>query len=388
MLLFALLGLGASSTSAWVHFKLLNDPGYTSFCDFNATVSCTDAYLSPYGSLIGTPVAVFGVLWFAAVVGLLLAGKPGTRLADNVPGYVFALSTIGLAMVLYLAYGAFVVLKAVCVLCVLTYVAVIGLFVVSGLQTRFSMTSLPQRLFKDLRAAAASPAALAALAVFVIGAASAIAFFPRESDASGSAAATGQPQDQRAEVERWFDAQPRQPVPVGETGSAAVVIVKFNDYQCPPCRQTHLGYKPILDKYMAQAPGKILYITKDFPIDPECNVNTPRGSHVASCEAAVAVRLARTKNTGDKLEDWLFANQATLSGDAVKKAAQDLAGVTDFDAKYAQTLEQVKADIALGKLLGVDATPTFFINGVRISGGLQPQFFDTIIAHELSKASK
>jgi len=388
MLLFALLGLGASSTSAWVHSKLLNNPGYTSFCDFNSTVSCTDAYLSPYGSLFGTPVALFGVLWFAAVVALLLAGRPGTRLGEHVSGYVFALSTVGLAMVLYLAYGAFVVLKAVCVLCILTYAAVLGLFVVSGVQTRFSMTSLPQRLFKDLRAALASPAAMAALAVFVVGAASAIAFFPKESDASGGTAASAQGQDQRAEVERWFDSQPRQPVPVGETGGASVVIVKFNDYQCPPCRQTYLGYKPILAKYMAQAPGKILYITKDFPLDPECNVNTPRGSHTASCEAAVAARLARRINTGDKLEDWLFANQATLTGDNVKQAAKDVGGVNDFEAKYAQTLEQVKADVALGKLLGVDATPTFFINGVKISGGLQPQFLDTIIAHELSKASK
>jgi protein-disulfide isomerase len=57
----------------------------------------------------------------------------------------------------------------------------------------------------------------------------------------------------------------------------------------------------------------------------------------------------------------------------------------DFEASYARTLEQVKTDIALGKLLGVNATPTFFINGVKVSGAIQPQYLDAIIAHELRK---
>jgi protein-disulfide isomerase len=49
-------------------------------------------------------------------------------------------------------------------------------------------------------------------------------------------------------------------------------------------------------------------------------------------------------------------------------------------------LEQVRADIALGRQLGVASTPTFFVNGVKIVGGLRPQFFDAAIAYELKKA--
>ena len=42
---------------AWVHHRLLTDPSYASFCDVNQTLSCTNAYASPYGSLAGVPVA-------------------------------------------------------------------------------------------------------------------------------------------------------------------------------------------------------------------------------------------------------------------------------------------------------------------------------------------
>src|SRR5918997_715377 len=60
LILFAALGLAASSASTYVHHRLLTDPAYSSVCDISATVSCTDAYLSRYGTLWGVPVAVAG----------------------------------------------------------------------------------------------------------------------------------------------------------------------------------------------------------------------------------------------------------------------------------------------------------------------------------------
>jgi protein-disulfide isomerase len=58
--------------------------------------------------------------------------------------------------------------------------------------------------------------------------------------------------------------------------------------------------------------------------------------------------------------------------------------VTDYDAKYATTLVAVKSDIALGKQLGVMATPTFFINGLKVDGALPAQYFQQAIEYELS----
>src|SRR3712207_291859 len=119
MILFAAAGLAVSAASSWVHLRLLTQPGYVSPCDVNATVSCTQAYLSPYGSLFGVPVAVLGAIWFAVVLALLLSSASGTpAYRENVAAYVFALSTVGLAVVLYLGYASFFILKALCLLCV------------------------------------------------------------------------------------------------------------------------------------------------------------------------------------------------------------------------------------------------------------------------------
>jgi protein-disulfide isomerase len=100
------------------------------------------------------------------------------------------------------------------------------------------------------------------------------------------------------------------------------------------------------------------------------------------------VRLARLKGRGEAMEEWLYKNQNGLTPQTVRQAAKDIGEVDDFDAKYPATLDQVKADIAMGQQLRVNSTPTFFINGVKIDGAWAPQFFDQALAYELKRAPK
>ena len=51
LILFAALGLGASLTSSYVHYNLLKNPSYSSFCDVSATVSCTQVYMSRFSTV-------------------------------------------------------------------------------------------------------------------------------------------------------------------------------------------------------------------------------------------------------------------------------------------------------------------------------------------------
>ena len=386
-LLCALAGLGASVDAAYVHYRLLFDPHYTSFCDVNATVSCTQVYQSRFSVVGGIPVAIFGAIWFA-FAGLLsiggVAARPAVR--ESVPGYLFAASTIALAAILYLAYTSFFVIKAVCILCLLTYAAVIGLFSVSGAATSVPMTTLPRRALRDLRVFASSPLAVTLAVILLAGAGTAMAFFPRDVVAAAETGTVPEAtQDQRAEFERWYLSQPRVPLVIQAEG-AVVLVVKFNDYQCPACGHSYEQYKPIFAKYAAEKPGQVKLVLKDFPLNSECNSAVGRTLHPAACDAAVAVRLARQHNRANQLEEWLYAHQPAMSGPSVREAARDIGQVTDFDAQYSSTLIGVRGDIALGAQLRVQSTPTFFINGVKVEGGLPPQYFDQAIAIELQRA--
>jgi uncharacterized membrane protein/protein-disulfide isomerase len=397
MTVAAVAGLGFAAASTWVHYRILRDPLYSSFCDVNATFSCTEAYTSRFGSIAGVPVALIGVLFFAFILVLIALCQRSPSARQNLAGYVFAASTVGLAGVLYLAYASFFILKAVCLLCVGTYAAIIALFLLSGSAASYPMTSLPGRAVRDLGRLVRTPAALVTAIAFLAVAAAAVVMFPggdlSASEGPGVESSTDQapppaappPQAALQQLEAYLSQQQRVPIVAAGGSGAAVVIVKFNDYQCPPCGLTFREYKPVLARLQKEHPGKIAFVTKDFPLDPECN--TLGGSHTAACEAAAAVRLAREKGRADTMEDWLFANQSTLTPDRVREGLSTVAGVSDFDARYPKTLELVRGDIAQGVQLGVRGTPTFFMNGIRLPN-LRAEFFEAAVQWELRRVAK
>ena len=169
---------------------------------------------------------------------------------------------------------------------------------------------------------------------------------------------------------------------------AKVIVVKWNDYQCPGCRETHEWYKPILAKFQKSHPGAVKYVVKDWPWHSRCNFNTQATMHPGACEGAAAVRMARDRGKAkeEEMEAWLYGNQATLSPASVKAAAQTILGVTDFDKEYNAKLADIRRDVADGGALSIRSTPTLFINGVRIEQLMPPAYFELAIQLELDKA--
>ena len=251
----ALLALGASIAALYVHYRMIADPTYQSFCDINETVSCEAVLQSPYATVRGIPVASGGVVWSTLI--LLIAARGMRRDSPDgyaaAGGYVFVLATAGLSAVLYLGYASFFVIGKACPLCLTMYAAVVGIFLVSG-GISMSLGALPSRVGRDLKSVATTPATAAIALLFIVGSVSLVAFFPRAAEQTVTAQGevytppteTIDP-DQLAEFNKWIDAQPRVSVPVPANG-AQVLIVKFNDYQCPSCRQTYMEYKGILAK--------------------------------------------------------------------------------------------------------------------------------------------
>ncbi len=289
MMAFALLGLAASAYSTQVHYRILNDPTYVeSSCDVSATVSCTAAYSSRFGTLAGVPVAIFGTLFFAFIVGLIAWSVKSTLTPREPCGLRVRVLDVGSRRRAYLGYASYFILGVVCLACLTTYVAVIGLFITSGASTRYPMTKLPGRFAKD-------PGAVTAGVLFAVAIAAAFVVFPEQRvTAAASAPATGTAAEQQPappappapnasqlkQLEEYLAAQPRVPVMVPSDG-AAVVIVKFNDYQCPACGQTYRDYKPVIAKWTKEQPGKVKFITKDYPLEMQCNQFVEQDLHLA-----------------------------------------------------------------------------------------------------------
>lgn len=399
ILLFGVIGLGFSGASAWVHYQLITDPSYSSFCDVNATFNCSQVYMSQYGSFRGISTALGGLVWFGLTV--LLAGFGGAstpsakgQLAESPAGaYLFAWSTIGLAVILYLAYASFFVLKTACVLCIGTYLCVIAIFVLSGTFSSVPMSALPGRLLGDLKALGQNSAMLTVAVIFGAAVATALAFFPEEGGPRSAQAvaqanaATPPPADQQQAWLVEWDKAPREQTGVAADG-AKVVMVKFNDFQCPGCREGWVLYKPIIDEFAKTNPGAVKYVIKDYPLEGECNFAAASMNHYASCEASAALRMARAVGKADEMEAWLFNNQTRLTGgvDVVTAGLREVAGVTDFAVQFPKMIEGIRQDVSDGVALQIGGTPTYFINGVRLTRNIPPSFIKLAIEHELKKA--
>ena len=393
----ALVGFAAATASAWVHYRIAHDPAYVSFCDVNATVSCRDVYQSRFGSVGGLPVAVFGAFWFGLVALLTVAaGRGSAELARSVGGYLLVLSTVGLAAILFLAYESFFVLGTLCLLCVTAHVAVVGIFLAVSTIGGVPLASIPGRLLADAGQLVRTPAALGVAGGYLAVSVAAVLPFlaepsgpvlPVASSTAPIASSASGADDAESEFMRFWRAQPRVDLPVPREG-AQVLVLKFNDYQCPSCARSHFLYAPIFARYESSHPGAVRQVKIDYPLDPECNEQTPFAGHMGACEAAVAVRLARREGRDDEMARWLYENQAAMSRETVSEGLAEVAGMTDFDELYDTVLEEVRADIALGPLIGIEATPTYVVNGVVINAALPPNILDAAIALELELAAE
>jgi len=149
----------------------------------------------------------------------------------------------------------------------------------------------------------------------------------------------------------------------------------------------YLAYKPILDRFLAAHPTDARFIFKTWPISSKCNPNVPGINFPTTCEASAAYQMAKKNGSDDKMKDWFFVNQDQITVASVKRVADEMAGVKDFEAEYQKVIGQVRTDASIGTSLGVNSTPSFFVNGRRIpGGGMPPQYFEALIDLELKKA--
>lgn len=307
----------------------------------------------------GIALDLLGIAWSLLVAILAAAPTCLWRKAhDRLTSYLFLLAISGLGGVLWALYQVSFQWNFVAFEYAVSIAGVAVLFFVTALYPLPELRALARHLFPDLWTVFKGKSTWVAVAAFAI----VLALQPQTTPAAPTRP-TGK------EFEAWFSAQPRVSVGVPVPSPAeSVVVVKFNDFQCPPCKRAHEEYDPVIEMINRNSPGAVTFIELDYPLDRACNAGISSDLHPAACDAAVAVRLAKETKKSDELRAWLWANQPTLTASSVRTALQDIAGVSreDFEARYVELIESVKKDVELGRTLGVEGTPTFFVGGVRI----------------------
>ncbi len=156
--------------------------------------------------------------------------------------------------------------------------------------------------------------------------------------------------------------------------NAPVTIVEFGDYQCPYCQ---LWHNQVLPQLLARYPDQLRYVYRDFPL----------GGHPEALPAAIAANCAAEQDAFWRFHDALFSMTYGLNDEAYRRYAANLGLATD---RFATCLEsesarqEVLADYRDGIRLGVQSTPTFFINDIMLVGAQPLEAFQQVIEAELA----
>ena len=142
------------------------------------------------------------------------------------------------------------------------------------------------------------------------------------------------------------------------------ILIEFVDYQCPFCQQISSAVR----EAEAQFGEKLGVITQHFPLDRQCNPYLSRQLHPFACGAALAVECAREQDAFSLYQARIFISKK-LDMKSLESHAEELGlDMRAFEQciNDKKGISAVQAHIDRAQRLGIQGTPTFFLNGDRI----------------------
>jgi protein-disulfide isomerase len=136
------------------------------------------------------------------------------------------------------------------------------------------------------------------------------------------------------------------------SSSARVTLVEFVDYECPHCKRVQPVFRQILDEFR----NDVRLYFKHYPL----------GSHSNARVAAEAAVAAQKQGKFWPYNDKIWAHAETLTPAAFEQFAKDVGLEVPRwrkDLESAEVKERVQKDRSEGGALGIEATPTIYLNG-------------------------
>jgi len=168
----------------------------------------------------------------------------------------------------------------------------------------------------------------------------------------------------------------------GGADSAPVTLVVYGDFQCPYCKaEAEVMRKNVVQTFT----DKVRVVFKDFPLE---------SIHPWSRAGSIAGRCVYRQDAKKfwSFHDWIYAGQEEVSVENLKEKVTKWAGDNGLDAaQFATCLAskttdaEVTSNLQEGRSLGINATPTSYLNGFKLEGTVQWEVLQQVINMELTR---
>ncbi len=354
-----MIGFSIYLTSHYFQVKFPTGLSAGGLCNFNSFFNCDVSTNSPASNIAGVPISIFGI-----IIGVLpLLGY--FFKSEEFEGTLHSLLLINALGCIVLFIYSLVALGGLCPFCALYYLAsIIAAFC-------FNKTS-------DMR----TPAVIPVIAIALIFSVSSFAAY---STVQGKKAKNSQVADSLINQYKSlknlgtpsFDSPFRMVSATEVFNEAPIQITKFSDFECPACKMLSEVLHKVKDKYK----GKVNIQYMFYPLDNACNPAMERPLHRFACKAAYLAACLPTKFK--EVEHDIFAAQAQLSDDWIQSYAKKKNVLDCYNSQKGKAT--VIKHMAEAKKFGVQSTPTFILNGVKIEGVLPEAQLYILIDYLLQK---
>jgi protein-disulfide isomerase/uncharacterized membrane protein len=355
--LSAALGLVSAIYLTWHYRLFLTGAGDQAGCNVSAFVNCDTIAASSWSKLFGIPLSVWGAGGYVALMIHTTWALRSRDLKARTVGTLMLILPFAIGL-LTLPLVSFLSIRALCLGCMVSWVADIGLVV-------FGVKLLREELkHRQWQLSFQSFLPTITLSAVVI---------------AGLAWVTQAPaRVSREEVKRGLDRS--RPIakfedftvvdrltPTLGDPQAPVTIVYFTDFQCPYCKFQTQALKELIKR----RGHDVRAIYRNYPLDPSCNFRAPRGMHPFACTLARLAMAAQRLGVYSQWSEEIWAAQERLTADLIRQISRKYSLDDRSVAADSEISQRLLKDIVLGEQAGVPSTPTIVING-KLVVGFQP----------------
>ncbi len=372
--ILALIDLGYLT---FKHLELkFGQGGSKSLCNINEGLNCDVVNLSPYSTLLGTPLALWGFLANVVLTVVFInaistsdeSSSQKLRKLSLVGALLIAIVSVAMGTISALSLGTF------CLFCIFAYILS---FISLGAIYKSNQTSNDSSLIKSIQYLF-QPAGKTTLILIVL--------FPLVSWGLGRALIHKMNPLNKSLIEANLnDWKMSHKIEFNTDGALKLksdlknpkmTIVEFADFQCIHCKNA----SPILHNFALSHPEVQFYFLS-FPLDGICNEAINRSGDGKSCKMAYAAHCSFKETGSWKLHDWLFEQFTSTKISEIPKKAEDFGSSIDsFKAcmNDPATKEFISSQAKQGKDAGVAGTPAIYVNGKLLNYGHSWQVLEAV----------
>ncbi len=364
--IIALIGLGLSIELAIIYFRAnFDESALYSFCSINSYIDCDGVAKSSYSQFAGIPLAWWGIFFYLFVLFMSFVDKINSKIKTplivfkNPIKYISVLGLISFCISMTLAGISLFKIEKICILCLATYFLDLAISLIATDFKNGGFYDSIKTSFTDFIAGVKQYTIL-----FTICLIAAVGFL-----AYTDITYVFTPHLKFARKISKFTKHKHNPYSISgnELGdkNGKVKVILISDFVCPMCRITNMMLHKAVKDY-----SNIYIEHYNYPLDKECNKDIAVQFHKGACMRSRIAIAAKNQGHYWGVASMLYDSEELKTKEIIKMARKFNIDNPKFwyDMISNETEAELQEDIEKCRKLGINATPTIFVNGDKYVG--------------------